>query len=166
MNRELHCYEYVNRPFDSISTALAVDAVGVFQRATQAAAGRAETIVSNLKVSIAGLEIGTNVVIRVVDVSRNVEAPGHLAPTAMRLRLAWQAETNRGLFPAMQATLYVYPLSATETQLDLRGTYEPPGGLLGDAADRLVGHRIAEASVHRFLEEVASWLGRELPSPD
>ena len=53
-------------------------------------------------------------------------------------------------------------VSATETPHDLRGTYEPPGGLLGSAADILVGHRIAEASVHRFLDEVASRLSQEL----
>ncbi len=76
--------------------------------------------------------------------------------------LEWEAETTSALFPAMRASLLAYPLSATGTPLDLRGTYEPPGGLLGSAADILVGHRIAEASVHRFLDEVASRLSQEL----
>ena len=161
MSKELHCYEYVNRPFERVRSALADDAVGLFERATQTAAGRARALVSTLKASIAGLEVGKNVVIRVTGV-QPVEAPGHIAPGALRLDLEWQAETGATLFPSMRASLLAYPLSATETQLDLRGTYDPPGGVLGSAADRLVGHRIAEASVHRFLNEVASRLSQEL----
>ncbi len=162
MAKDLHCYEYVNRPFEQVRMVLASDAVGLFDRATQTAAGRARALVSNLKVSVAGLEIGKNVVIRVAAVEQHATAPGELAPGAIRLDLEWEAETTSALFPAMRASLLAYPLSATETQLDLRGTYEPPGGLLGSAADILVGHRIAEASVHRFLDEVASRLSQEL----
>ena len=53
----------------------------------------------------------------------------------------------------MTAVLAVYPLTATETQLDFSGQYDPPLGAVGDAVDALVGHRIAEASVHRFVTE-------------
>jgi hypothetical protein len=164
MAHELHCYEYVTHPFDRVRDALLTDAVGVFERATQTATGRAHALVSNLKVSIAGLEVGKNVVIRVGKVDPDTEAPGHLASGAIRLDLEWHAETHRSLFPSMHASLLAYPLSATETQLDLRGTYEPPGGVFGSAADRLVGHRIAEASVHRFLDAVADQLRVELAS--
>ncbi len=162
MSKELHCYEYVNRPFAQVRDALALDAVGLFERATQTAAGRARSLVSSLKVSIAGLEVGKNVVIRVAHVEPDAQAPGHLASQAIRLDLEWQAETSSALFPSMRASLLAYPLSANETQLDLRGTYEAPGGALGSAVDRLVGHRIAEASAHRFLDEVASRLSDEL----
>jgi hypothetical protein len=62
----------------------------------------------------------------------------------------------------MRAELSVYPLTATETQLDFAGRYEPPLGALGSAMDAMVGHRIAEASVHRFLQDVAAYLRREL----
>jgi len=90
------------------------------------------------------------------------KAPGHVAADAVRVDLEWAAETNAALFPSMKASLFVYPLSPTETQLDLRATYAPPGGVLGDAADKLVGHRIAEAAVHRFLQDIANRLGQEL----
>lgn len=162
MSKELHCYEYVNRPYAEVRDALVHDAVGVFERATQTAAGRASALVSNLKVEIAGLEVGKNVVIRVTGVHPEKEAPGRLASDAIRLDLEWHAETAAALFPSMRASLLAYPLSATETQLDLRGTYDPPGGLFGNAADRIIGHRIAEACVHRFLDEVASRLSQEL----
>lgn len=162
MSKELHCYEYVNRPYAEVRDALINDAIGVFERATQTATGRANALVSNLKVEVAGLEVGKNVVIRVTGVHPEKDAPGHLASQAIRIDLEWQAETNSSLFPSMRASLLAYPLSATETQLDLRGTYDPPGGVFGSAADRLIGHRIAEASVHRFLDEVADRLSQEL----
>jgi hypothetical protein len=62
----------------------------------------------------------------------------------------------------MSATLFVYPLTKTETQLDFVGQYEPPLGKLGDVVDAVVGHRIAEASVHRFVADVAEFLRKNL----
>jgi hypothetical protein len=62
----------------------------------------------------------------------------------------------------MNAELSIYPLTAKETQLDFLGTYDPPLGVLGDALDAIVGHRIGEASVHRFIQNVATYLRSEL----
>jgi hypothetical protein len=58
----------------------------------------------------------------------------------------------------MHAELSIYPLTATETQLEFSGDYEPPLKLFGTMVDALVGHRVAEASVHRFVSEVNSYL--------
>ena len=52
--------------------------------------------------------------------------------------------------------------AATETQLDFLGRYDPPLGIVGDAMDALVGRRIAEASVHRFIGDVARYLREEI----
>jgi hypothetical protein len=155
MSVELHCYEYVRVPFEQVRDALVRDGVDLFGRATRAATGRARDLVSSLKVSIAGLEVGKNVVVRVTGMHPFADG------RAIRLDLEWHAETERSLFPSMRASLLASAF-ADETRLDLRGTYEPPGGALGNAADRLLGHRIAEASVHRFLDEVASRLRQEL----
>jgi hypothetical protein len=62
----------------------------------------------------------------------------------------------------MEATLAVYPLSSEETQIDLHGRYRPPLGVLGNAVDALIGHRIAEASVLRFVQDVAARIDAEL----
>jgi len=158
----IHCYEYVNRPYEEVASALVHDAIGLFQRATTSAAGRAHALVSTLKVRVAGLDVGKDVVVRVTRVDRHAPAPGHIAPEATELAIEWHAESAAALFPAMRATLSVYPLSPTETQLDLRGVYAPPGGVVGDVADRLLGHRIAEASVHTFLGALAQRVGEEL----
>jgi hypothetical protein len=62
----------------------------------------------------------------------------------------------------MHAELVIYPLTATETQLELAGTYEPPLGLVGRAIDSTLLHRIAEASVLQFVQEVARYLREDL----
>ena len=74
------------------------------------------------------------------------------------LEVKWEAVESPELFPLMNAELSVYPLTRTETQLDFAGRYEPPAGAFGGAIDSVVGHRIAEVSVHRFVEDVARYL--------
>jgi len=83
---------------------------------------------------------------------------------AIALAFTWHAATDARSFPSMRAELTAYPLSDDETALDLHGWYAPPGGLLGSAADALVGHRLAEASVRRFLDDVVRCLETETAS--
>jgi hypothetical protein len=65
--------------------------------------------------------------------------------------LTWKATATPGLFPVMSADLEVVALDAELTQLTLRGRYEPPLGAVGRRLDRLLMHRVAEASVRSFL---------------
>jgi hypothetical protein len=60
--------------------------------------------------------------------------------------------------------LSAWPLSSTETQLEIVGEYRPPMGVVGKAMDAAVGHRIAEASVHSFLEDVVEQMKHDLPT--
>ena len=78
--------------------------------------------------------------------------------------LEWEATTMPGLFPLMKAELCIYPLTPTETQLDLFGHYEPPFGMVGKAMNAIAGYRIAEVSVHRFLSDVAGYLRQTVTS--
>jgi len=66
------------------------------------------------------------------------------------------------LFPLMNGELAIYPLTSTETQLDFLGFYEPPLGAVGKAVNAVAGHRIAEVSVHRFIDDVAAYLRQSL----
>jgi hypothetical protein len=72
--------------------------------------------------------------------------------------LTWKATATPGLFPVMSADLEVVALDAELTQLTLRGRYEPPLGVVGRRLDRLLMHRIAEASVRSFLGQLAATL--------
>jgi hypothetical protein len=84
----------------------------------------------------------------------------HDAPTSRvtRIPIQWSAAQRAALFPIMNAELSVYPLTATETQLDFLGRYEPPLGIVGGALDAMAGHRIAEASVHRLVADIVNYL--------
>jgi hypothetical protein len=63
----------------------------------------------------------------------------------------------------MRAEVSFWPLASDETEIEITGDYRPPLGAIGDAADAALGHRIAEAVVHRFLGDVVAELHRELP---
>lgn len=153
--QSLHVYEYVSRPYESVSEVLRLDAVGLFQRATASASVRARALVSTMRASIGPIELGVEVVVRVTAVEVERNAP---RGARTRLRLTWKASRDTELFPTMNATLDVYALGASETQLDLSGEYRPPLGVAGAVFDAVLGHRVAEAAVHRFVEEIAERL--------
>lgn len=157
----IRCYEYVTVPYHEVRDALRGDALGLFQRATVEASTRARALVSSLRIRVGNIDIGTDAVICVRSVVEEPSAPGIHAPRT-RLALEWRAAHAPGLFPSMSAELSVYPLSKDETQIDFNGRYEPPLGLVGEALDAMVGHRVAEAAVHRFVEDVAARLRQEL----
>jgi hypothetical protein len=159
--RKLGCYEYVNRGYERVRGLLRERGADLFQRATTSAAVRADALASTLRVSAGGLEIGVDVHINVHDVRAEEWVPG-LAPVT-RMRLSWQAARASAIFPSMRAELSAWPLARTETQLEIEGVYTPPLGVVGNALDVILGHRLAEAAVHRFLEDVVEHLRRELP---
>lgn len=154
--REIRCYDYVNHPYEKVRAALARDAASVFQAATRAASARAHSVATALRVNLAGIEVGADVVIT-VGAMTDIPKVTKLGAGA-RLPLVWQAAKTPRLFPVMRAELSIYPLSGAETQLDFLGTYDPPFGIVGGAIDTLVGHKLAEASVHRLVADVAQHL--------
>ena len=158
--REIHCYDYVNHPYEQVRSALSKDAPAVFQSATKAATSRAQSIASELRFDIGGIGIEADIRVSV----KNIEVKDRKAMSrpATRLQLEWEAARMPWLFPLMKADFSIYPLTATETQLDFKGVYEPPLGPLGKAVNAMVGHRIAEVSVHRFVGDVAGYLRKTL----
>jgi hypothetical protein len=160
MSREIRCFDYVNHPYAQVRDALSKDAPALFRSATQAAASRAQSVASELRVDIGGIGVEADINISVKNIEeRRSEASS--APVT-RMQIEWEAATMPRLFPFMKAEISVYPLTATETQLDFQGIYEPPLGPLGKAVNAIVGHRIAEVSVHRFVSDVAGYLRRTL----
>lgn len=158
--REIRVYDYVNHPYEPVRDALRQNALTVFQSATKAAASRVQTVAAELHVDLGGVSVKTDISISVKKIEEEIQ--NALPAPATRLLLEWQAATLPRLFPLMKAELAVYPLTATETQLDLSGFYEPPFGTVGKAMNAIVGHRIAEVSVHHFIAEVASYLRHSL----
>jgi hypothetical protein len=157
---EIRSYDYVNHPFAKVREALVADAPGIFRAATRVAADRAQSVAAQLRVSVGGVDVAKEIVFTVGAIEDAASGPSGGPVT--RIPVSWEAAKNPRLFPLMTAVLAVYPLTATETQLDFSGQYDPPLGAVGDAVDALVGHRIAEASVHRFVTDVARYLREHL----
>lgn len=158
---ELRCYDYVNHPYDEVRNALLHDPLGIFERATRSAAARANAIGAELHVRIGAIDVAADVAIHIDKVT---EARSPDDKPATQITISWKAERRPGLFPEMTGTLAVYALSPRETQIELVGTYAPPLGVVGEAIDAVGLHRIAEASVQRFVSDVSAFLRRELPA--
>jgi hypothetical protein len=154
--QRIRSYDYVNHPYDQVRRVLSADTTAVFQSATKAATSRASSLASELKVDLAGIKIGADIAI---SVKRVTDSPGSAtAGPSTVIELEWEAANRPHLFPFMKGQLALYPLTPTETQLDFSGIYEPPLGVLGSAINTVVGHRLAESSVHRFVADLAQFL--------
>lgn len=162
-DREIRAFDYVNQPYGRVRDALRADAIEIVRAATQAAASRAHSVAAGLHVNVAGLKIGAEIDLKVAGIAEDT-GETH-AEKALHVDLEWEAAQAPRLFPLMRGRLSAWPLSATETQLDFDGRYQPPLGALGTALDAMVGHRIAEASVHRFITDVAKYLRQSLSGP-
>jgi hypothetical protein len=157
--REIRSYDYVNRPYERVRDALRQNALTVFQSATKAAASRAQSVAAELHVDFGGIGVKSDINISVKNIEEKVDAS---STPSTRLQLEWEAATMPALFPLMKGELSVYPLTSSETQLDFFGVYEPPFGPVGKTMNAIVGHRIAEVSVHRFVSDVAGYLRQAL----
>lgn len=161
--REIRCYDYVNHPYEQVRELLTRDALAVFQSATKAAAARVQSVAAEMRVDLGGFAVEADINISLKNIDE--KGPAGTSGPITRLQLEWEAAKMPRLFPFMKANLAIYPLTATETQLDFSGVYEPPLGPLGKAMNTIVGHRIAEVSVHRFINDVASHLRQTLARP-
>ena len=73
--RQIHCYDYVNHPYEQVRGALSKDAPAVFQSATKAAASRAQSIASELRIDIGGIGIEADIRVSV----KNIEVKDRAA---------------------------------------------------------------------------------------
>ena len=159
---EVRCYEYVSVPHEQVGDLLRSDAMTIFSRATASAADRARKLVATLRLNVGPVEVGVDVRFQITLIADELSATGE---PRTRLDFTWEAAQGAGFFPTMEATLSAYPLSPGETQLDLHGRYRPPLGTVGTAVDVAVGHRIAEATVQRFLRDVRTEVLTSIASP-
>ena len=163
-DKTIRVYDYINHPYDAVRRKLSAEALEVFRSATKVAALRAKSVASELHVNFAGIEVGTDISISIKSVEDEPKTIS--SPPMTKIQLDWEAANMPRLFPFMRAELSVYPLTATETQLDLQGNYEPPFGVVGNVIDSILGRRIAEASVHQFIKDIAVYLRSELSKPE
>lgn len=72
--------------------------------------------------------------------------------------ISWQSASVERLVPTLDGDLELVSLEGYGCQLSLMGSYRPPLSVIGEAGDRLFGHRVAEACVRRLVLDVAERL--------
>jgi hypothetical protein len=92
-------------------------------------------------------------------VTVSVGTPARL-PSKTLLPFTWQPTSGNGMLPDLDGDIELGALGPGRTQLALSARYRPPLGTLGRAADRVLLHRVAEATVKDFLDRIAAALTR------
>ncbi|MCB9752682.1 MAG: hypothetical protein H6713_22230 [Myxococcales bacterium] len=157
---QVRSFDYVVQPYDLVRDALSDNALAIFQKATQSASDRVHAMVSELHVDFRIVEFKVDVSISVGELT---ERSGEFSSTPYSsLKLEWEAAESPRLFPLMEGELSIFPVTPRETQLNLLGHYKVPFGTLGQMFNAIIGRQFAEASVHRFLRDVAEFLGASL----
>jgi hypothetical protein len=100
-----------------------------------------------------GLAVGSHEMTR--PATLEVRQPVTLGTSVISLPFHLRMAEHAGLFPELEGGLDAAWLGPGTTHLALTAQYEPPLGLLGQAADGILLHRVAELVAQRFLEEVA-----------
>jgi hypothetical protein len=72
------------------------------------------------------------------------------------LAIRWEATgPDGGLFPVLDADLRLASAGDQVTLLTVAGVYRPPLGPLGEALDRVILHRVADATIRNFAVWIA-----------
>lgn len=151
----LHDFAYVPVPAEQVCDRILAEDHGWLSPLAAAAMGDGEAL--RLQVGpLRGLPMLSKTV------SLEVGAPLRRGEVTV-VPLTWKATAAPGLFPVLSADLEIAPLDPDLTQLTIQGRYEPPLGAVGRRIDRLLMHRVAEASVRAFLSRLVSTLAGEHP---
>jgi hypothetical protein len=77
-------------------------------------------------------------------------------PSMTSLPLTWEPIGLEGVLPRLDANLELGSLGEDRTQLAISARYRPPLGVLGRTVDRVLLHRVAEATLKDFLDRVGA----------
>jgi hypothetical protein len=72
------------------------------------------------------------------------------------LPVTWKATRPESFFPSLEGELEAAQLGKGLTQIGLSARYKPPFGVVGSTLDRMLLHRVAEATAQDFVQRVAA----------
>lgn len=75
--------------------------------------------------------------------------------TGLVYPIKWTAHGAGALFPELNADLALSQMGPEMTSISLDGTYEPPLGVVGRVADRMILGRLADATVRNWMDRLA-----------
>jgi hypothetical protein len=77
-------------------------------------------------------------------------------PSMTSLPVTWEPVALEGMLPRLDADIELGSLGEDWTQLAISARYRPPLGALGRTVDRVLLHRVAEATLKDFLDRVGA----------
>jgi hypothetical protein len=140
----------IELPFDKVEGALLQSPRAWMPGVAADAEMRGERLLAEVGFGGPGHRLGRKVEVEVGEVIR--------FPSKTVLPISWRAVAAEALFPSLEADIEVAALGATRTQLSVSARYRPPFGLVGRIVDRALLHRVAEATLKDFLDQVGQAL--------
>lgn len=81
--------------------------------------------------------------------------------------IRWEVTGPGGaLFPALDADLRLTPAGDQATMLAVSAAYRPPLGGLGSGLDRVLLHRVAQATIRAFMHQMGAAIAHPAASPE
>ena len=151
MRRHVYFYTYIQRPLEQLAERFGGDPGGWLPAPAEAAEG--------------GWLVGVH-----ADGALPTVVAGHTTwigvgglgvagdGEALLREVEWRSASRERMIPVLEGDLELASVNGHGCQLSLMGSYRPPMSVMGDAGDRLFGHRVAEACVRRFVLDVADRL--------
>jgi hypothetical protein len=134
-------------PAAEVEQALLDHPPGWLAEMAGAAQQRGDDLLTEVGVGPLGARLGRRVAIELGEPVR--------FPSMTSLALTWQPVGLEGLLPRLDADLELGSLGQGQTQLAISARYRPPLGVVGRAIDRVLLHRVAEATLKDFLDRLA-----------
>jgi hypothetical protein len=133
-------------PVEAVERALLASPATWLPRLADRAGSRGEELLTEVGIGPAGHGLRKRVQVELGRVIRH--------PSRTTVAMTWRPTGAGALLPVLEAELEVGALGVHRTQLALNASYRPPLGTVGRAIDRALLHRVAEATVKDFLDQV------------
>lgn len=143
-------FQIVDRPYEEVVERLRADPEGLLTAALGAARVEGEHLRAHV-----GPPSWPAALAKTVEVGLG---PIRILGDTTLMAFTWDSPGAPSLFPHFDADLEVAPLGIQRTEVVVRARYDPPGGVIGRGADRLVFHRISDSMVRAFLVQVCAGL--------
>jgi hypothetical protein len=141
-------YMEVTLPAGQVEHALLDSPADWLSTLAGSAQRRGDHLLTDVGVGPLGPRLGRRVTIQVGQPVR--------FPSMTSMPLTWEPVGLDGVLPRLEANIELGALGEDRTQLAISARYRPPLGVVGQTIDRVLLHRVAEATVKDFLDRVGA----------
>ncbi|MFT7598926.1 MAG: hypothetical protein ACI8TP_001851 [Acidimicrobiales bacterium] len=155
MEKTITISRMAERPYGAIADLLEANPAAIMAAAAEQAVAAANEVVVHVEGKWAWFDLNEDVRAELGQLDRGA--------AMARLPISWGADKHKRLLPSLKGNLSVMSLSAKHSEISFTALYAPPLGLFGGVEDFLLGRRILEQVIGRFLDEVVAHLEDQLP---